>query len=64
MCLFCFLSSFFNYNCRSQPIGDQFYDNFATAGVPIVCVTANESSYYHGDDDSDGEDQHILPVRS
>jgi len=47
---------------RSQPIGEQFYDNFATAGVPIVCVTAHESSYYHGDDDSDGEDQHILPL--
>lgn len=46
---------------RSQPIGEQFYDNFATAGVPVVCVTTHESSYYHGDD-SDEEDQHILPV--
>lgn len=46
---------------RSQPIGEQFYDNFATAGVPVVCVTTHESSYYHGDD-SDEEDQHILPL--
>eukprot|EP00111_Clytia_hemisphaerica_P011643 TCONS_00034214-protein len=47
---------------RSPPIREEFYDNFATAGVPVVCVTTHESVYHHHNDDSDGEDQNILPL--
>jgi len=42
-------------------LGEQFYNSYATSGVPVVCITTHEASYHH-ENGSDNEDHNILPV--
>lgn len=46
---------------QQRLLPEQFYNTIATSGVPVVCVTTHDSSYHH-EEESDGEDDSILPL--